>query len=67
MKKGTVLFNRSLAANGMVTVQLGKPKKQKKQVYSFTLKDYQFDNFEEVILYPLESLKKIGDRKTIEQ
>lgn len=72
MKKGTVLFNRSLAANGtylpdLVTVQLGKPKKPKKHVYAFTLKDYQFDNFEESILYPLDGLEKVGDEKKIKQ
>ena len=67
MKKATVQFDRSLASNGiylpnLVTIQLGKPKKKKRHVYTFSLYDYQFDNFEEELLYPLEGLEKIGDR-----
>lgn len=68
LKWDSVHFDRSLTANGIympsqITIQIGKPKKKKKHVYSFSLTDYRFDNFEEKLLYPLPNLEKIGDSK----
>lgn len=68
MKGATIRTERTLTANGsylpsLVTIQLGKPKKLEKHVYTFTLTDYKFDNFSLEELYPLEGLPRMGDAK----
>lgn len=70
IKAGTVLFERSLSEVGtqlpdLITIQLGKPKQQKKHVYTLTFSNYQFDNFEDAVLYPFTNIEKIGDSKAI--
>lgn len=68
MKGATIQTKRSKTINGsylpsLVTIQLGKPKKLKKHVYTFSLTNYNFDNFPVEELYPLQNVAKIGDAK----
>lgn len=68
MKGATIQTERTLTSNGsylpsLVTIQLGKPKKLKKHVYTFGLTDYQFDTFPAEELYPLEGVQLVGDAK----
>ncbi|MFK7935411.1 MAG: hypothetical protein AB8G22_17990 [Saprospiraceae bacterium] len=70
MKGATVQTERTLTSNGsylpsLVTIQLGKPKKLEKHVYTFKLTDYQFDNFPIEELYPLEGIPAVGDAKKV--
>lgn len=68
MKGATIQTERQKAANGtylpsFVTIQLGKPKKKKRHVYTFSLTDYVFDTTPTEKLYPLQEVGKIGDAK----
>lgn len=72
MKGATIQVERSKAANGsylpsLVTIQLGKPKKLKKHVYTFELNDYKFDSFPVETLYPFQELGRVGDTKPFEE
>lgn len=67
MKGATIRTDRQRTKGiylpSLVTIQLGKPKKLKKHVYTFALSDYQFDNFPLEMLYPLDEVGKVGDAK----
>ena len=47
----------------LVTIQLGKPKRQKRHVYTFSLEDYKFDEFPISVLTPLEDVAAGRDAK----
>ena len=68
LKGATVQFDREKTSIGtylpsLVTIQLGEPKRKSKNVYTFQLYEYQFDNFKVDELYPFEDLEKMGDTK----
>lgn len=69
---GTVLYaERTKTSIGTyfpseVIVQIGKPKKEEKGIYRFTLRDYKFDSFSKSELYPFEGLQGYGDAKPLD-
>lgn len=68
IKGATIRYKRQHTSIGTylpsyVTIQLGKPKKQKKHVYTFSLTNYEFNTFSNDDLYPINGLKKCGDSK----
>jgi len=70
MAHGTVQYLSRTNVDGIhlpseVSIQLLKPKKQKKYVYKFELYDYQFDNLKQDNLYPNPNLQKLGDSKIL--
>ncbi len=67
MKGGTIRTKRA-NVNGTylpshVHILLGGPKSVDKYVYHFTLDDYQFSAKKNDMLYPLNSIKELGDAK----
>lgn len=70
MKNATVQFpERTKTSIGAwlpvkTVIQLGRPKENiKKDVYTFTYRDFQFDSFNKKMIYPMEGLKLFGDSK----
>ena len=73
MKNATVRYpERVLTSIGAYlptvnVIQFGKPKEKiTKDVYTFTYRDFAFDNFDAEALYPLEGLERYGDSKPAE-
>lgn len=68
MKGATIQSERKMTSNGSYlpsfsTIQLGKPKRKSKYVYTFSMTDYKFDSFTADELYPLRDVEFIGDAR----
>ena len=68
MSHGTVQYLSRTNVNGIhlpieISIQMFKPKKQKKYAYKFKLYDYKFDKMNQNNIYPNPKIEKLGDSK----